>query len=64
MAPKKENKPTATRHDMFTERFAAIPEIANLGPLFKSSQSVELTGETFLHVFVMKEFINDHFYRI
>ena len=35
--------PTATRHDMFVEKFAAIPEIVQLGPLFKSSQPAELT---------------------
>ena len=33
----------ATRHDMFVEKFSAIPEIAQLGPLFKSSQPAELT---------------------
>jgi coatomer protein complex subunit gamma len=37
-------KSTATRHDMFVEKFAAIPEIAKLGPLFKSSAPAELTG--------------------
>lgn len=43
-APKRgDAKPTATRHDMFVEKFAAIPEIARLGPLFRSSQAAELT---------------------
>lgn len=37
------SKPTATRHDMFVEKFSSIPEIAALGPLFKSSQPAELT---------------------
>jgi len=43
----KPDKPTttATRHDMFVEKLAAIPQLQqlNLGPLFKSSQPVELT---------------------
>jgi hypothetical protein len=30
---------------MFVEKFAAMPEIAGLGPLFKSSSPAELTGE-------------------
>ena len=30
---------------MFVEKFAAIPEIAKLGPLFKSSTPAELTGK-------------------
>ena len=29
--------------DMFMEKFSTMPEIAKLGPLFKSSQPVELT---------------------
>ncbi len=45
---KADAKPTATRHDMFVEKLSAIPEIAELGPLFKSSQPVELTGESLL----------------
>merc|ERR1719336_3805604 len=43
----KPDKPTttATRHDMFVEKLAAIPQLQqlNLGPLFKSSQPAELT---------------------
>ena len=42
-AKKSEAKVTATRHDMFVEKFSAIPEIAQLGPLFKSSQPAQLT---------------------
>ena len=42
-AKKSDKAPTATRHDMFVEKFAAIPEIVQLGPLFKSSQPAELT---------------------
>jgi coatomer protein complex subunit gamma len=45
-AKKADNKPTATRHDMFVEKFAGIPDIANLGPLFRSSQPAELTGKS------------------
>lgn len=38
-------KPSATRHDVFVDRLAAVPAIADLelGPLFKSSQPAELT---------------------
>ncbi len=58
---KKETKQTATRHDMFIERFAAIPEIANLGPLFKSSQPVELTeSETEYVVQCIKHVFPEH----
>merc|ERR1719270_2984484 len=42
-AKKTESKVTATRHDMFVEKFSAIPEIAQLGALFKSSQPAQLT---------------------
>lgn len=42
--PKKPGeKPTASRQDLFAEQMASIPEFAHLGPLFKSSQHVELT---------------------
>ena len=42
---KGQERPTATRHDMFVERLAAVPQLAALplGNLFKSSQPVELT---------------------
>jgi len=42
---KGQERPTATRHDMFVERLAAVPQLAGLplGHLFKSSQPVELT---------------------
>ena len=41
----KKERPTATRQEMFAEKLSALPAISslNLGPLFKSSQSVELT---------------------
>jgi coatomer protein complex subunit gamma len=42
---KADSKPTATRHDVFVEKLSAIPEIAECGALFKSSQPAELTGE-------------------
>ena len=39
------DKPTATRHDVFVDRLAAVPAIAalNLGPLFRSTKPAELT---------------------
>merc|ERR1711971_707490 len=38
-------QPTATRHDMFVDKLAGVAAIQalNLGPLFRSSQPVELT---------------------
>ena len=39
-AKKSDKAPTATRHDMFVEKFSQIPEIVQLGPLFKSSQPI------------------------
>ena len=46
-AKKTETKVTATRHDMFVEKFSAIPEIAQLGALFKSSQPAQLVSQAF-----------------
>ena len=45
MTSKAAEKPSATRHDVFVDRLAAVPAIADLelGPLFKSSQPGELT---------------------
>lgn len=45
MTSKAAEKPSATRHDVFVDRLAAVPAIADLelGPLFKSSQPAELT---------------------
>ncbi|KAF0308268.1 Coatomer subunit gamma-2 [Amphibalanus amphitrite] len=40
---KPEEKVTATRQDVFAEQLSKIPEFQQLGPLFKSSQPVELT---------------------
>ena len=45
MTSKAAEKPSATRHDVFVDRLAAVPAIAalDLGPLFRSSQPAELT---------------------
>jgi len=60
-AKKADAKPTSTRHDMFVEKFAAIPEIAQLGPLFKSSQPAELTeSETEYVVHCIKHVFAGH----
>jgi coatomer protein complex subunit gamma len=56
-----EAKPTGTRHDMFMEKFSNMPEIAKLGPLFKSSQPVELTeSETEYVVQCIKHVFSEH----
>lgn len=42
--PKSTEKVAASRQDVYAEQLAAVPELANLGPLFKSSNMpVELT---------------------
>merc|ERR1712227_982440 len=61
----KPDKPTttATRHDMFVEKLAAIPLLQqlNLGPLFKSSQPSELTeSETEYTVACIKHVFPGH----
>jgi len=62
----KPDKPTttsATRHDMFVEKLAAVPELQklNLGHLFRSSQPVELTeSETEYTVAVIKHVFPGH----
>merc|ERR1711887_227482 len=62
----KPDKPTttsATRHDMFVDKLAAVPELQklNLGPLFRSSQPVELTeSETEYTVVVIKHVFPGH----
>merc|ERR1712002_960090 len=56
-------QPTATRHDMFVEKLAGVPAIQglNLGPLFRSSQPVELTeSETEYTVAVIKHVFPAH----
>ena len=56
-----ETKPTGTRLDMFMEKFATMPEVAKLGPLFKSSQPVELTeSETEYVVQCIKHVFAEH----
>ena len=59
---KADARPTTTRHDMFVEKLAAIPEIADkCGPLFKSSQPVELTeAETEYMVACIKHIFPEH----
>jgi len=59
----KKERPTATRQEMFAEKLSALPAISslNLGPLFKSSQSVELTeAETEYGVSCIKHVFKDH----
>eukprot|EP00090_Calanus_glacialis_P024290 TRINITY_DN3771_c0_g1_i1.p1 TRINITY_DN3771_c0_g1~~TRINITY_DN3771_c0_g1_i1.p1 ORF type:complete len:881 (-),score=314.94 TRINITY_DN3771_c0_g1_i1:145-2787(-) len=62
----KPDKPTtssATRHDMFVEKLAAVPQLQqlNLGPLFRSSQPLELTeSETEYTVAVIKHVFPGH----
>ena len=40
---KPSEKPAASRQDLYSEQLSAIPEFAHLGPLFKSSNPIELT---------------------
>jgi len=62
----KPDKPTATsatRHDMFVEKLASVPQLSqlNLGPLFRSSQPTELTeSETEYTVAVIKHVFPGH----
>merc|ERR1712029_1116935 len=59
----KPDKPTTTRHDMFVEKLAAVPELQqlNMGPLFRSSQPVELTeSETEYTVACIKHIYPGH----
>jgi len=39
----KPDKPTPAKQDIYAEQLAAIPEFAHLGPLFKSSNPINLT---------------------
>ena len=46
---------------MLAEKLSAIPQMAGLGPLFKSSQSAELTeAETEYGVSCIKHVFKDH----
>jgi len=61
--PDKPSTTSATRHDMFVEKLAAVPQLQqlNLGPLFRSSQPVELTeSETEYTVAVIKHVFPGH----
>lgn len=56
-----ESKSTATRHDMFVEKLSQIPDVAKLGPLFKSSSPAELTeSETEYVVQCIKHVFPEH----
>uniref|UniRef100_A0A8C0X2E2 Coatomer subunit gamma n=1 Tax=Castor canadensis TaxID=51338 RepID=A0A8C0X2E2_CASCN len=60
VAPKPE-KLAPSRQDIFQEQLAAIPEFMNLGPLFKSSEPVQLTeAETEYFVRCIKHMFTDH----
>ena len=54
-------KPSATRHDVFVERLAAVPEIArlDLGPLFRSTQAAELTESETEYVVQVKSSVEN-----
>ena len=61
--PEKPTTNSATRHNMFVEKLAAVPQLQqlNLGPLFRSSQPVELTeSETEYTVGVIKHVFPGH----
>jgi len=63
LSSKPAEKPSATRHDVFVERLAAVPAIAalELGPLFRSTQPAELTeSETEYVVQVIKHIFPGH----
>jgi len=61
-AAKPSEKAAASRQDIYAEQLAAIPELANLGPLFKSSSlPVELTeSETEYQVRCIKHTFPHH----
>ena len=65
MTSKAVEKPSATRHDVFVDRLAAVPAIAalELGPLFRSSQPAELT-ESETEYTVQVNILEDHFFCI
>jgi len=53
--------PTATRQDVYIEKLNAIPQFSSYGPLFKSSNSVELTeSETEYVVSCVKHIYANH----
>ncbi|KAH1186799.1 hypothetical protein KIL84_019548 [Mauremys mutica] len=57
----KPEKVAPSRHDIFQEQLAAIPEFKSLGPLFKSSEPVQLTeAETEYFVCCTKHVFTNH----
>ncbi|XP_026931285.2 coatomer subunit gamma-2 [Acinonyx jubatus] len=57
----KPEKLAPSRQDIFQEQMAAVPEFMNLGPLFKSSEPVQLTeAETEYFVRCIKHMFTDH----
>uniref|UniRef100_A0A8D1WUY9 Coatomer subunit gamma n=1 Tax=Sus scrofa TaxID=9823 RepID=A0A8D1WUY9_PIG len=57
----KSEKLAPSRQDIFQEQLAAIPEFMNLGPLFKSSEPVQLTeAETEYFVRCVKHMFTHH----
>ncbi|KAL8222507.1 UNVERIFIED_CONTAM: Coatomer subunit gamma-2, partial [Gekko kuhli] len=57
----KPEKVAPSRQDIFQEQLAAIPEFKNLGPLFKSSEPVQLTeAETEYFVRCIKHIFLNH----
>lgn len=55
------DKAAATRQDLYQEQLAAIPELANLGNLFKSSAPVEITeSETEYYVQCIKHMFRNY----
>jgi coatomer protein complex subunit gamma len=58
---KKEEKTKASRQDIYAQQLSAIPQIAQLGPLFKSSTPTELTESvTEYTVSVVKHIFQEH----
>lgn len=57
----KTEKALATRQDVYQEQLAAVPELANLGALFKSSQPLEITeSETEYYVQCIKHTFSNY----
>uniref|UniRef100_A0A915DV57 Coatomer subunit gamma n=1 Tax=Ditylenchus dipsaci TaxID=166011 RepID=A0A915DV57_9BILA len=58
---KKEEKTKASRQEIYAQQISAIPELTGLGPLFKSSKSVELTESvTEYNVSCVKHIFSDN----
>ncbi|XP_023774680.1 LOW QUALITY PROTEIN: coatomer subunit gamma-2 [Cyanistes caeruleus] len=61
LVPSKPEKVAPSRQDIFQEQLAAIPEFKGLGPLFKSSEAVQLTeAETEYFVRCIKHIFPNH----